>query len=294
MTTSRRTVKTSLNFYDPINGPKNMYLNVSEVQSYKFITAPAEIIDIRSCDEELTLDKNGFQLANYEDELTGFENDTSIEEHVYPKVAEFLKKVTGASRVSTHVHMIRESTLSDLKSQAQRSDGPLEVLPPGPATNIHVASDQSYTGAHQFLKHNLPNEYEKVTKTRWAIINVWLPLAPVARDNLFVGDWRTMDPSQFHNIPLHFPTGDAKRNDDSYTHVDTWRIAPRTDGGKNDWYYASEMQPGEAILVKCFDTKLDRARCCPHGAFECEEDHGPARRSCEFRCFVFWEDQEAE
>jgi hypothetical protein len=81
----------------------------------------------------------------------------------------------------------------------------------------------------------------------------------------------------------------------TFPSVKTWRISPREDGKPNDWYYASEMRPDEVLLIKCFDSKKDgRARLSPHGAFQLEEDHGPARRSCEVRCLVFWEDQSVE
>lgn len=121
-------------------------------------------------------------------------------------------------------------------------------------------------------------------------------------DNLVLGDWRTVHPSQLYAVPIHFPTADAKYNTPERLgslppnrQVETWRIAPREDGEKNDWHHASSMTPDEVLWVKCFDTKVDgRARLSPHGAIQCGEDFGDARRSCEVRCVVCWEDQEAE
>jgi hypothetical protein len=55
------------------------------------------------------------------------------------------------------------------------------------------------------------------------------------------------------------------------------------------------MQPDEALLIKCFDSKVDgRARRTPHTAFQTEMDCGGARQSVEVRCLVFWEDQSVE
>lgn len=56
------------------------------------------------------------------------------------------------------------------------------------------------------------------------------------------------------------------------------------------WYYASNMQPEECLLVKCFDSLTDgTARCTPHSAFTTEQDEGPARESIEVRCIVIWD-----
>ena len=96
MATTQKTVKTVkavLNHYDPINGPKDMNLNSAEAQSYQWIAVPVEITDIRSCDEEFTLDKHGFQLVKHKVDLAAFESDTKVKEQLYPQVEAMLKKV---------------------------------------------------------------------------------------------------------------------------------------------------------------------------------------------------------
>jgi hypothetical protein len=52
------------------------------------------------------------------------------------------------------------------------------------------------------------------------------------------------------------------------------------------------MEPDEALLIKCFDSKTDGgvSRRAPHSAFQSPNDEGPARESIEVRCVVFWED----
>jgi hypothetical protein len=56
------------------------------------------------------------------------------------------------------------------------------------------------------------------------------------------------------------------------------------------WYYVSDMQPDEALLLKCYDSATDgRARFAPHTAFE--DPTAPAdklpRESIELRTLVF-------
>lgn len=93
MMTSRKTVSAVLNHYDPINGPKYMNLSAAEVHSYKWTPVPVEITDIRSCDEDFTLDKNGFQLVEHKVDLSACADDASIREKLYPQLEEMLKRV---------------------------------------------------------------------------------------------------------------------------------------------------------------------------------------------------------
>lgn len=60
------------------------------------------------------------------------------------------------------------------------------------------------------------------------------------------------------------------------------------------WYYCSEMEPDETLLIRCYDssTKTGRATRCPHSAFEWRDNpDGGVRESIEIRCLVFWENE---
>lgn len=62
------------------------------------------------------------------------------------------------------------------------------------------------------------------------------------------------------------------------------------------WYYCSDLEPGECMMLKIFDSKHDgkTARRCAHSAFEKPDTgHHSNRESTEIRSLVFWEDQEA-
>ena len=59
------------------------------------------------------------------------------------------------------------------------------------------------------------------------------------------------------------------------------------------WYFADEMQPDEAYIFVCYDSRLDRARFTPHSGFRdlsIGED-APPRESMELRSYVFWENE---
>jgi hypothetical protein len=59
----------------------------------------------------------------------------------------------------------------------------------------------------------------------------------------------------------------------------------------HDWYYVPNMQPDEALLLKCYDSAADgRARFTAHTAFDdptSPSDAAP-RESIETRAFVFF------
>jgi hypothetical protein len=58
------------------------------------------------------------------------------------------------------------------------------------------------------------------------------------------------------------------------------------------WFYVPQMQPHEALLLKCYDSETDgRARFLPHTAFEdpTVAEDAPPRESIELRTLVFHE-----
>lgn len=60
------------------------------------------------------------------------------------------------------------------------------------------------------------------------------------------------------------------------------------------WYFASEMQPNEVLLLKCYDSRQDgRARFMPHTGFknpDCPSEFTP-RESIEARTLVVYSKQ---
>ncbi|KAF2160893.1 hypothetical protein M409DRAFT_70184 [Zasmidium cellare ATCC 36951] len=253
----------------------------------------ALITDIKTCDEEFTLDKNGFQHIV---------EPISLRQHYNPEVADMLKRVTGASDVLCMAHLIRSSTWEEAQEETrevlQREGGHGLVQKMNPARTAHC--DQSYTGAEQILRINFDEERVKeIMKKRWAIINVWRPLNPIRRDPLAVCDWRSLSEAEdLVGLDIILPTPGKHRNlgkahgESHAPHVwNRWDIKYNPN---HKWYYASNMTPDEVMLLKIFDSKKDgRARCCPHTSFASEMDEWPARESVELRTLVFW-DEDAE
>merc|ERR1712232_548626 len=71
---------------------------------------------------------------------------------------------------------------------------------------------------------------------------------------------------------------------------ETYRVLPSS---AHRWVYYPQMQPGECLVFKVFDSVEDgRARFSLHSAFEdpASPTPAPARESIEFRCAVLFGD----
>lgn len=160
--------------------------------------------------------------------------------------------------------------------------------------------DQSYYGAETRVRDYLPFEkIQRLTRTRWAIINVWRPFGyPAEREPLAFCDARSVPESDLRAVKGILPQGDRKGSYLANTggaSLELWHLLPPKEEGAHRWYYCDKVTPNEALLIKQFDSKLDgRARRVPHTAFASDEDRGPPRQSLEVRCFVFWEDEERD
>lgn len=119
----------------------------------------------------------------------------------------------------------------------------------------------------------------------------------VTRDNLGLCDARTATNEDFVAVYADLPESLTKAKTGykfaAGARSEAWEV--KANPGSHKWYYAANMKPDEALLIKQFDSKPHGvARRTPHSAFSAEEDYGPTRQSIEVRCLVFWEDQAQE
>ncbi|EJF59035.1 hypothetical protein DICSQDRAFT_65724 [Dichomitus squalens LYAD-421 SS1] len=265
-----RDVPTTLNFYKPLDEePPHRYAYAVEGKPQTNVGSephPAVVHDVRGREAEFSLDKNGFQWVHWPSVAKDFVDDEVIKEKYYPEVERLLKEVAGAKRVFIFDHTIRRSPNSEDQRDPKRR---------GPAELVHI--DQTYEASIERVKYHLPDEADRLLKSRVRIINVWRPIAnPVAHKPLAVADWRTLDHANLVKTALHYP----HRTGSTYS--------VRYDPGL-EFYYLGGQTPDEVTLIKCFDSETDRARLTPHTAFA---DAGspkdaPHRQSIEVRVLVF-------
>ena len=118
----------------------------------------------------------------------------------------------------------------------------------------------------------------ELLKHRFGIVNVWRPIrGPVLDSPLALCDART------------FTDDDLIASDLVYPHVRGETSSVEYKPGHR-WYYFSEMQPDEAVLIRVHDSANDgRARLSFHTSFDNPlAPDAPPRESIEVRSLVFF------
>ncbi|KAI5921162.1 hypothetical protein F4810DRAFT_377525 [Camillea tinctor] len=202
------------------------------------------------------------------------------------------------------------------------------AAPRGPVTQVHVDQTPGAAAA-RVRRHVAPGKAEAYLRPgrRFQLINVWRAIGHAASDTpLAVIDWRSTAPADFVPVDLLYPArpdsavggvggegdDDDDRGKERRPEESTWgsaegyevrgetmAVAPNE---SHRFYYAKDMAPDEALLLKCYDSwgegEPDGGRegiavRTPHTAFvdPATPQDAPPRQSIEVRCLVFYEDE---
>jgi hypothetical protein len=225
------------------------------------------IRDARPVASRISLDAQGFGVIAQPSAVGDFYDDDEIRDVYYPEAEALIKQATGADRVFIFDHVQRRH----IPGTPDLRDGPRQ-----PARRVHV--DHTARSGPQRVRDLLPEDAGTLLHGRVQVINLWRPIRGPVRDApLAVCDASSVAPRDLVPSDLVYPnrTGETY----SVTHSPTHR-----------WFYLSDMTPGEALLLKCFDSRTDgRARFAPHSAFNdpTAPDGAPPRESIEIRTLVF-------
>jgi hypothetical protein len=241
-------------------------------QTGKFAQQPVAVRNGRDVVDELSLDKQGFELLRHETSVKDFYDPEEVKQVYYPEVERLLKDATGASKVVIFDHQVRNLPLAQRGEKNAREYGKV-------VHNDYTAK----SGPRRVTDHLSPAEAEDRLRHRFAEINVWRPIrGPVESTPLAVCDAGSIDPVDFVASDLVYrdKVGETYR----------FKFNPN-----HRWYYFPQLQRNEAILLKCYDSKEDgRARFTAHTAFE-DPSSGPdaaPRESVEVRALVFWPEED--
>jgi hypothetical protein len=228
------------------------------------------IHDARVIASDIALDREGFAVLNYRSDVRDFWDEDEVRRVYYPEVQRVMAEATGASKVFIFDHTLRRR----VRGAADRVPG----TPRQPATGVHV--DHTATSGPQRVRDFFGDEAEHLLRSRVQVINLWRPIRGPLRD----APLAVCDAGSVASGDL-VPSDLVYHNRVGETYGVTYNPAHR-------WFYVPEMQPDEALLLKCFDSKTDgRARFAPHTAFE--DPTAPAdvfpRESIEIRTLVFHE-----
>jgi hypothetical protein len=226
------------------------------------------VLSVRPIAQEISLDREGFAVVHHNSAVRDFYNDDEVRRTYYAEAAHLLAEATGARRVFVFDHTVRRR-VRDVEDRAPGA-------PRQPATRVHV--DHTEMSGPQRVRDFLGDEADELLRGRVQVINLWRPIRGPLRDApLAVCDARSVAPADL--VPADLVYRDRVG--------ETYGV---TFNPRHRWFYVPDMQPDEALLLKCYDSAVDgRARFAPHTAFEdptTPPDAAP-RESIELRTFVF-------
>jgi hypothetical protein len=228
------------------------------------IDDPRDVLiqDARGRESAFTLDRNGFALLRTPTQVRDFYSPEEVKAVYYPEVERLLRDTLGASRVFAFDHGVRNAG-----------------IPGGREPSRRVHNDHTVNSAPRRVRDHLGEDAEELLKHRFGVVNVWRPIrGPVLDSPLALCDART------------FTDADLIASDLVYPHVrgETSSVEFKPE---HRWYYFSEMQPDEVLLIRVHDSANDgRARLSFHTSFEnpAAGSGAPPRESIEVRTLVFY------
>jgi hypothetical protein len=236
-------------------------------RSGKYVVQSVAIHNGREEIGDLSLDTNGFVLTPHETMVKDFYDPDEVKAVYYPEVERLLERVTGAERVLIFDHVVRNPLLAERGEKGARE----------PAKIVH--NDYSFKSAPRRVRDHLPEEADRLLKNRFAEINVWRAIrGPIESSPLALCDARSLGPEDIVPSELVY----RERVGETYGFL----YNP-----KHRWYYFPRLEPNEAILLKCYDSKDDgRARFTAHTSFDDPNSppNAAPRESIEVRALVFW------
>jgi hypothetical protein len=219
----------------------------------------------RAISDELSLDRQGFELHHHETSVVNFYDADEVRAVYYPEVENLLKSITGANKAVAFEHDVRRAI-------TQRGGRDFRE----PVRVVH--DDYTEKSSPERVRLYLPDEAERRLRHRYAVINVWRPVRGPALDTpLAVCDAQSLDPKDL------IPTESGVKHE---VYLFNFNSHQR-------WFYFPAMRTNEALLLKCFDSMTDgRARFTAHTAFDdpSTPPDAPPRESIEVRALVFFED----
>jgi hypothetical protein len=146
-----------------------------------------------------------------------------------------------------------------------------------PAKRVH--NDYTAWSAPRRVRDLMGDEAEELLKHRFAINNLWRPIAgPVLDSPLTLCDAQSLAPENLVASDLKYPDRTGE------TYAVTYNPSQR-------YYYFPKMQPDEAVLIRGYDSALKGAqRFSAHTGFDdpTTPPDAPPRQSIEVRMLVFF------
>jgi hypothetical protein len=230
---------------------------------------PVAIHNARTMPMRPSLDPHGASLIQHRSSVRDFYDEAQVVDVYYAEAAALIKLATGADRVLVFDHNIRCRDSIAARSNRYALGRPV----------LHAHTDFTEVSALRRLHDVLASEATTRLHHRFLQVNLWRPISGPLRDApLAICDASSITHRQLAPVDLLYP---ERRGEIYYLTFDS---AQR-------WFYAPEMQPDEAWLLKNYDSAAAGKACfAAHCAFNDPTPwpHVPPRQSIEIRAFALF------
>ncbi|KAK1765102.1 hypothetical protein QBC33DRAFT_181399 [Phialemonium atrogriseum] len=249
-----------------------------------FERRPVRVHDVRGRQDAFGLDTHGFQFVRQPTAVRDLKDRAAVGEQYVPEMEAFLRRYLGMggeggeARTFCFDLRLRESVDAEefSKRTVNLEDGFDPLLP---ATHPHI--DQTMHGANLRVRRHMGDEADELLRGRVRVINIWRPLARVRSWPLGLCDSRTVKQDDLVTCDI------VRRRYVGETYFAKYNPDQR-------WYYLSDMEFDDVILVKVYDSDPEvPAKRCLHASFQPDDGTGSQqqalRESIELRVLVFTE-----
>ena len=236
----------------------------------KYETHRLPVHNARAIAQKVSLDREGFGFAAPQSKVSDFYDEDEIYNVYHPETKQLLKDLTGATQIFIFDCTLRNAQLSQ--------PGENKIGEPVKWVHNDFTPKLGYTLARKVLTEQGIDNIDKLLQQRFALINIWRPITLVQESPLAVCD------------AISIASTDLVAGD-LFCHNCAWETYAITYNPTHQWFYFPQMQPDEALLIRCFDSAEDkRARFAAHTGFDdpTTPPDAPARESIELRTLVFY------
>jgi hypothetical protein len=248
-----------------------------------------EVCDARPIRDEFTLDTNGFVLADHKSAVTDFHDSEQIDDIYAGEVIDVVKNLTGADRVVSRGWMIRTSgDVPERKVAGYNHQG--GVQPPAADAHVDFTPETAERVARLTYEEAFPDERPY---SRFIASSLWRTFSPPPQDwplALCDGNSVGLDEGTPNTLVIVDEIPDRKTmlaempDEDKAIRAAIFHYNPN-----HRWWYFSNMNRDEVVLLKFHDSDDMKATRVPHTAF-----HDPSfpnakpRESIEVRTIAFF------
>jgi hypothetical protein len=264
-------VRTRLNYVDrTVPDPTIYYVEPPAgvpVSNIRDDPHEVEIVDCRAAGRSFSLDGDGFTFVHLPADFDAFADDAAVRAQHYPQMVALTERLFGRKVLAVLDHAIRRRLPAD---GPQRKSGTLRH----PFHMPHC--DYTPRSADQQVRRALGERADEWLDRPYAFVNFWRATSgPLRDDPLAVCAPHSVDPADLLRIRHAYDF------EDSEVYGVAWNPAHR-------WYYWSDMQPGDAIVFKLYDSADEGQRYVPHSAFSlpCPAQSVLPRESFEIRLMI--------